>query len=45
MVFYNKLTFERHSDFEGGYLKKITTQEGRTVTFNQSHMPDIFFRT
>lgn len=40
----NRLTFERHSDFEGGYLKKITTPEGRTVTFNQTYTGN-FFRT
>jgi len=40
----NRLTFERHSDFEGGYLKKITTPEGRTVTFNQAYTGN-FFRT
>lgn len=40
----NKLTFDRHSDFEGGYLRKITTQEGRTVTFNQTYTGN-FFRT
>ena len=40
----NKLTLNRHSDFEGGYLKKIITPEGRTITFNQT-LTGIFFRT
>ncbi len=39
----NKLTLERWDDFYGGYLKKITTQEGRTVTFNQTNIG--IFRT
>ncbi len=39
----NKLIFERHSDFEGGSLKKITTAEGRTVTFKQTWITDTFF--
>jgi hypothetical protein len=31
----NTLTLERHGDFGGGYLQRIITPEGRTVTFNQ----------
>ncbi len=32
----NKLVIERLSDYMGGYIKKITTLEGKTVTFNQT---------
>jgi RHS repeat-associated protein len=40
----NKLTLTRRTNFEGGSIKKITTQEGRTITFNQIHI-GIFNRT
>ncbi|MBI4653725.1 MAG: hypothetical protein HY752_01805, partial [Nitrospirae bacterium] len=38
----NKLTLTRHSDFEGGYIKTITTPEGREITFNQTYTGAIF---
>ncbi|MBI4655080.1 MAG: carboxypeptidase regulatory-like domain-containing protein, partial [Nitrospirae bacterium] len=40
----NKLTFTRHSDFEGGYLSQITTPEGRTLAFTQTYTGN-FWRT
>jgi RHS repeat-associated protein len=40
----NKMTLQRHSDFEGGYLQKIITAEGREITFNQTYTGN-FFRT
>ncbi|MBA4373205.1 MAG: hypothetical protein C0402_10140 [Thermodesulfovibrio sp.] len=40
----NQLSIERRPSSEGGYLKKITNQEGRFVTFNQTWTGN-FYRT
>jgi YD repeat-containing protein len=41
----NRVTIQRRSDFEGGYIQSITTAEGKVITFNQTWIFDTFYQT
>lgn len=41
----NKLTFQRRSSYEGRYLQKIITAEGREIVFHQRYLDGNFFQT